>query len=96
MHELLADLNKADGPDRAPLKAALVASGALLGLLQQEPESWLKGDAESSEIEALVAARNAARAARDFAEADRIRAALAIRGVVLEDGPGGTTWRRAG
>jgi len=96
LHELLAELNKAEGAERARAQGALVASGALLGLLQQDPESWLKGDAESSEIDALVARRNAARAARDFAEADRIRATLAIRGIVLEDGPGGTTWRRAG
>jgi cysteinyl-tRNA synthetase len=80
MHELLAELNKSDEANRARIKGALVASGALLGLLQQEPESWLKGDAEGAE----------------FAEADRIRAKLAIRGIVLEDGPGGTTWRRAG
>ncbi len=96
MHELLAELNKSDEANRARIKGALVASGALLGLLQQEPESWLKGDAEGAEIDALVAKRTAARAARDFAEADRIRANLAIRGIVLEDGPGGTTWRRAG
>ncbi len=96
LHELLAELNKSANADRARIKGALVASGALLGLLQQEPEAWLKGDAEGAEIDALVARRTAARAARDFAEADRIRATLAIRGIVLEDGPSGTTWRRAG
>ncbi len=96
LHELLAELNKSADAERARLKGALVASGALMGLLQQEPEAWLKGDAEGAEIDALVAKRTAARAARDFAEADRIRAALAIRGIVLEDGPHGTTWRRAG
>ncbi|HEV7685858.1 MAG TPA: cysteine--tRNA ligase, partial [Acidimicrobiia bacterium] len=47
------------------------------------------------EINGLVEARNAARAAKDFGEADRIRADLATRGVTLEDGPTGTTWHRA-
>ena len=96
LHELLAELNKSPDADRARIKGALVASGAFLGLLQQDPETWLKGDTESVEIDELVAKRNAARKARDFAEADRIRALLAIRGIVLEDGPAGTTWRRAG
>jgi cysteinyl-tRNA synthetase len=74
----------------------LRAAGTLLGLFQYDPEIWFKGDdSEAREIEDLVAQRNAARKAKDFAEADRIRNALAIRGILLEDGPGGTTWRRA-
>ncbi|HXQ53125.1 MAG TPA: cysteine--tRNA ligase [Stellaceae bacterium] len=97
LHEMLAALNKAEGEEKSRLKAALKASGALLGILQQDPEAWLKGaERGEADIEALVTARNAARTARDFAAADRIRTELAIRGIVLEDGPHGTTWRRAG
>jgi cysteinyl-tRNA synthetase len=97
LHEILSELNKAGDAAKPRHKAELVASGALLGLLQQAPEAWLKGDTgEGAEIDALIARRNAARQSRDFAEADRIRTDLAIRGILLEDGPQGTTWRRAG
>ena len=97
LHDILSALNKASAPEeKRRLTAELRTGGALLGLLQQDPEAWLKGDAsEAQEIEALIAQRNAARKARNFAEADRIRNALAIRGILLEDGPAGTTWRRA-
>ncbi|WP_374443292.1 cysteine--tRNA ligase [Stella sp.] len=82
---------------RPGASAALVAMGGLLGLLQQPPEAWLKGGAAADgEIDALVAARVAARKARDFAAADRIRKELADQGIVLEDTAQGTLWRRAG
>ncbi len=99
LHEDVAALNKARSPaEKSRLKGALLDAGALLGVLQRNPESWLKGteDSAAAEIEAQIAARNAARKARNFAEADRIRNALALKGILLEDGPGGTTWRRAG
>jgi cysteinyl-tRNA synthetase len=75
----------------------LRASGALLGVLQQSPQTWFQGaaDDDAAAIEAAIAERLAARKAKDFARADAIRADLAARGVLLEDGPGGTTWRRA-
>ena len=90
----------ADEDARRELKAQLLAGGGLLGLLQQDPETWLKttGSAEidEAEVERLIALRAAARKAKDFAEADRIRDQLAAEGVILEDQSGKTRWRRAG
>jgi cysteinyl-tRNA synthetase len=74
--------------------ASLKASARLLGLLAHSPEHWFQGEGDAR-IDELVAARAEAKKRRDFAEADRIRAALSEEGVVLEDGPSGTTWRRA-
>jgi cysteinyl-tRNA synthetase len=75
-------------------RASLKASARLLGLLADEPEAWFQGDGDSR-VDALVAARAEAKKNRDFAAADRIRAELAEEGILLEDGPAGTVWRRA-
>jgi cysteinyl-tRNA synthetase len=98
LYEILAELNKASDPaEKARLQGELIAGGEVLGLLQQDAEAWLQGDDDdAAAIEAQIAARNAARKAKDFAEADRIRTDLALKGILLEDGAGGTTWRRAG
>ena len=100
MHEALGDLNKAKSrKGKARAKGALLAGADLLGLLQQDPEAWLRGDAGASdtvdaEIDRLVAERIEARKNKDFETSDRIRDELAAQGIVLEDGPGGTAWRR--
>jgi cysteinyl-tRNA synthetase len=99
LHEVLRELNVALQAGRAEAAAAsageLVAAGALLGILQQEPEAWLRGGDDNAWIDEAIGRRNAARKAKDFAAADRIRAELAEKGVVIEDKPGGKTeWRR--
>jgi len=74
--------------------AAVKGSAQLLGLLQSSADEWFRGDADAGEIEARIAERAEAKKARDFVAADRIREELKADGIILEDGPNGTTWRR--
>jgi len=98
LFELAAELNRGSSPAVARLLKAL---GGVIGILQQSPQAYLQGDAASAGgldvagIEALIAARTEAKKARNFAESDRIRDALAAQGVVLKDGPQGTSWVKA-
>ena len=101
LFELVRKANtETDPAARRAIKGALLSSASLVGLLTQDPEAWFEGEASAAdgpsaeEVESLIEARKAARAAKNFAEADRIRDDLAARGVVLEDGAGGTKWRR--
>ena len=97
---LARELNKAteDG-ERQRLAAVMFATGNLLGLLQQDPEEWFAVAADSAlsaeAINEMIEKRNAARAAKDFATADALRDELAAAGIQIEDGAGGTTWRKA-
>ena len=101
LHRLARELNRTrDEAAKAKGYGALRGSGALLGLLQADPEAWFRGAGQEggmsdAEIQALIAARATARAQRDFTEADRIRAAMAAEGIALEDTAEGTLWRRA-
>ena len=95
LHRLAGEANKGD----AESAGQLVACARLLGLLGDTHwfEAGDKGEADedAQAIEQAISARNAARAARDFAEADRIRDELASQGIKLLDGPEGTRWERA-
>ncbi len=98
LHELATTINKTtDESEQARLGGILRSSGALIGVLQQDAAAWFQkgvSGVTSQEIEAQILARQEARSRKDFAESDRIRDALLQQGIVLEDGSGGTTWRR--
>tara|TARA_R110002110_G_scaffold166602_2_gene367305 strand:- start:60085 stop:61479 length:1395 start_codon:yes stop_codon:yes gene_type:complete len=82
----------------ADLGRSLVSLAGILGILSNSPESFLKGgmadNVDSTHIESLIAERNTARANKDWAKADQVRAQLLESGIVIEDGAGGTTWRK--
>lgn len=105
--EALAELNNeakrlANSDDQESARDAagkLLAAGSLIGLFQLDPQDWLSGDTEGLDdalIDQLIAERNAARKARDFARADEIRNQLQDMDITLEDVADGTRWRRSG
>jgi len=94
IHRLVGEINKAESADA--LIGELKACTTILGLLSHDAQKWFQGveDSGAVEIEGLIAARLAARQRKDFAEADQIRNRLTEMGIILDDGPSGTTWRR--
>jgi len=95
LFDLANEVNKTKSSETASLLKQLAG---IVGLLQRDPEEYFKGDTASNtdmDVEALIAARNAAKKNKDYAEADRIRDTLTAAGIVLEDTPEGTIWRKA-
>ena len=100
LHQLAKVLNKASESEKAAAKAALLAGGAVLGILSEDPVAWLSksdsdGDALTSEvIDQMLIDRAEAKANRDFSRADAIRDELNAAGIIIEDSASGATWRR--
>ena len=94
LQQMAAEINRTGDAQTAVLLKKL---GAILNILQLDAEVFLKGAVtglDEAAIDAKVAERTAAKKARDFARADAIRNELAALGIVIEDGPAGSTWRR--
>lgn len=101
LHDLAHQFHKTTLADtKQQIAQKLKQTGALLGILQQDPETWFQQSVaasegpSASEIEALIEARQIARQTKNFAESDRIRSLLLDQGVLLDDSPQGTKWRR--
>ena len=94
LFELAGEVNRTGSATQAALLKGLAGS---LGILQQDPRTYLQGggSVDESAIQAKIDARNAAKKARDFALADRLRQELLADGIVLQDSPQGTTWMKA-
>ncbi|TFU99467.1 cysteine--tRNA ligase, partial [Bacillus stratosphericus] len=96
LFELAGEANKTNS---AELAGYLKALAGTIGLLQRDPQAFLQGGSVSdglsnADIESLIEQRKQARAATNWAESDRIRDLLNAENIILEDGAGGTTWRR--
>jgi cysteinyl-tRNA synthetase len=96
LHALAAQLQTTTGAERAAIKGELLASAHLIGFLGADPEAWFQGGVDpalKTRIEGLIAERVTARAAKDWASADRIRAELTALNVEVMDNATGATWR---
>ena len=99
IHAMAKQLHKAGGSERPALKARILAAGNLLGVLGEDPETWMHGSVSddvmaAEQIETLIAERQQAKLDKNYDRADQIRQQLLAEGVVLEDSREGTQWRR--
>ena len=100
LHAKLRKLNNSDGEQRAADAVDLRRAAKVLGLLEQNPEDWFRwapmgqGALDDDQIGLLIQRRSEARSKKDFATSDRIRDDLIDAGIILEDKPDGTIWRR--
>ena len=103
LFDLAREINRlkaSDIDEAAKLASVLRKLGYVMGILQQNPEAYLKAgkteqdDAEVARIEALIEERKNAKKNKDWAKADAVRNELQNMGIIIEDGPNGTTWRR--
>lgn len=101
LHDLARRMNKSeDAIELQGLKSEMLASGELMGILQQQPEDWFRWQAADTkgmsdeDVEALIEARLQAKKEKNFQRADEIRDQLQGSGILLEDGAGVTNWKR--
>lgn len=97
LFDLVKQINKSDDETAAVLAGRLKQLSSVLGILEQDPATFLMSGAnndDAQEIEALIKERNDARLAKDWARADAARDKLKAMNIELEDGPNGTTWHR--
>jgi cysteinyl-tRNA synthetase len=102
LFDLVREINRVRAKDQTAacaLGAELLYLGGVLGILQDDPEGYLRGEGSGeglsdADIDDLIQRRVEARKSKNWAEADRIRDELQAAGILLEDGAGGTTWRR--
>ncbi len=99
LHELVNLLNKAEtNEQKADIKSQLMADSQMLGLLYQDPQVWFQGEEghlDVLQIEEMIEKRTQAKKSKDFGLADSIRNELKAKGIILEDTPSGTTWKKA-
>jgi cysteinyl-tRNA synthetase len=97
LFDLVREVNKTTGDEQAALAGQLKYLGGVLGCLQADPQTFLQAGAgdDAAWIEDMIAKRIAAKKAKDFATADAVRDELVAKGIVLKDGPEGTTWSKS-